>query len=268
VSWQLLSPVLIVGGALVIIALERAFPYDGRQKLLRRGLFTDLVLYGIVQSYALAWVIGALVKALDGATGLSRLRLVSGWPLLAQLAFFFVTHDLYIYWFHRWQHSNRVLWRIHEAHHAVNDVDWIAGARSHALEILVNQTVEYAPLVLLGAHPDVLLMKGALDAVWGMWIHSNVDVRTGWLQKIVNGPEMHRWHHSSDSADGEMNFGTKIALWDWLFGTAFLPRGRKPRGSGLWDGAPFPDGFLAQQLYAFRPFGAAVTLSSPGVRHG
>src|SRR5262249_37285492 len=148
------------------------------------------------------------------------------------------------------------LWRIHEAHHAVDDVDWIAGARSHALEILVNQTIEYAPLALLGAHPDVLLMKAALDAVWGMWIHSNVDVRTGWLQFVLNGPEMPRWHHSADSAQGEVNFATKIAIWDWLFGTAYLPAGEKPRRYGLWGDAPFPAGFFAQQLFAFRPLAA------------
>jgi sterol desaturase/sphingolipid hydroxylase (fatty acid hydroxylase superfamily) len=252
VSWRLLSPILTVGGALVLIALERAFPYDPRQKLLRRGLFTDLVMYGVVQSYVLAYVIGSIVSALDGATGLSRLRLVSGWPVLLQLAFFWVTHDLYIYWFHRLQHASPLFWRIHEAHHAVDDVDWIAGARSHALEILVNQTIEYAPMVLLGAHPDVILMKGALDAVWGMWIHSNIGVRTGALQYFVNGPEMHRWHHSADAAQGEVNFATKIAVWDWIFGTAFLPGARKPRAYGLWGGKGFPDGFFAQQLHAFR----------------
>ena len=30
-------------------------------------------------------------------------------------------------------------------------LDWLAGSRSHPFEILINQTIEYAPLVLLGA---------------------------------------------------------------------------------------------------------------------
>jgi uncharacterized protein (DUF1778 family) len=29
-----------------------------------------------------------------------------------------------------------------------------------------------------------------------------------------------------------MNFGTKLALWDLLFGTFYLPEGRKPTGDG------------------------------------
>lgn len=251
-DWRILSPLIIVGSAALFIALERRFPYDRSHALLRPGFWTDLIGYGLLQSYVLGLAINAIIAHLDAATGLSRLRLVSGWPILAQLAFFFVTHDLYIYCFHRLQHHNPVLWRIHEAHHAESQVDWIAGTRSHALEILINQTIEYAPIVLLGAHPDVVLMKGALDAVWGMYIHSNIGVQTGWLQRVINGPEMHRWHHAQDlERVGERNFATKLAVWDWLFGTAYLPKTR-PRAYGLWGNAPFPEGFFAQQLFAFR----------------
>jgi len=80
---------------------------------------------------------------------------LSDWPLAAQLGFFLVTHDLYIYLFHRLQHSSSLLWRIHEAHHSVREVDWLAGTRSHALEILINQTIEFLPMTLLGAAPEL-----------------------------------------------------------------------------------------------------------------
>lgn len=249
--WTILAPIVIVAGALVIIALERLRPYDRGQRLLRRGLGLDLVAYGLVQSYVLALVIRAVVAWLDEATGAGRHGLVAGWPIALQVALFVVVHDLYIYGFHRWQHHNRFLWRIHEAHHSATEVDWIAGARSHSLEILINQTVELAMMVLLGAHPDVVLIKGTISALWGMWIHANVDVRSGWLQWIVNGPEMHRWHHAIDYPGDGSNYATKLAIWDWLFGTAHLPP-RKPAGYGLAEG--FPDGYVRQHLHAFRPF--------------
>jgi sterol desaturase/sphingolipid hydroxylase (fatty acid hydroxylase superfamily) len=245
-----LSTALVVLGALVIIALERRFPSDPRQRLFREGFWNDLVLYSIVQSYLLGFVIAALVGWLDRATGLSRRGLVSGWPLGVQIAFFLVTHDLYIYWFHRLQHRLPWLWRIHEAHHSGTSVDWLSGSRSHALEILINQTIEFAPLVLLGAHPAVAVVKVTADAIWGMYIHSNIGVRSGRLQYLINGPEMHRWHHAADLAR-EVNFSTKLAIWDWLFGTAHLPAER-PTRFGLWGGAWFPPGFFAQQLHAFR----------------
>jgi len=252
IDWGVVSPVVIVSAAALFVVLERLVPYDRGQPVLRDGLWTDLVFYTLVQSYLLAVVIAELIRLLDGATGLSRLRLVRGWPVAAQVAFFVVTHDLYIYWFHRWQHRSPFLWRLHEAHHSVADVDWIAGSRSHSLEILINQTIEFAPMVLLGAAPEVPLIKGMVSAVWGMWIHANVGVRTGWLQWVVNGPEAHRWHHAVDGEAQGRNFATKLALWDRLFGTAYLPAGRKPSGYGLTD-VDFPRGYVRQHLFAFRP---------------
>lgn len=248
-TWAVLAPLIIVGGALAIIALERVFPYDD-QRLWRRGLGVDLIGYALVQSAVLSVVIRGLVGWIDGATGASSHGLVSRWPFAAQVLLFVVTHDLYIYWFHRWQHSNRWLWRLHEAHHSAREIDWIAGSRSHALEIVINQTIEVAAMVLLGATADVMLCKGAISVVSGMWIHANIDLgRPGWWRYLLNGPAMHRWHHAIDYVPPGRNFATKFAIWDHLFGTADLPD-RKPAGYGLTD--PFPPGFLAQQAHAFR----------------
>jgi sterol desaturase/sphingolipid hydroxylase (fatty acid hydroxylase superfamily) len=252
-SWAVLSPVLIVSAALVFIGLERLFPYDPRQRLFREGFFTDLVGYGLVQSYLLGLGITALILWIDASTGVSRLRLVSDWHPGVQLLFFFVVHDFYIYCFHRLQHHVSFLWRIHEAHHSTDDVDWLSGTRSHSLEILVNQTVEFMPIVLLGAAPEVALMKATLDAVWGMYIHSNLDVRMRFLQYVLNGPEMHRWHHARDLAPPGKNFATKLAVWDWLFGTAYLPPS-KPALYGLADaGYPKSGAFawVRQHVHAF-----------------
>ena len=250
--WSLLSPLIIVAGAAALVLLERRWPYDRRQRLLRPGFWDDLFGYTFIQSYLLGHVIAHVTAAIDRASGLSRLHLISGWPLAAQVALFFFTHDLYIYWFHRLQHRSSWLWRIHEAHHATTDVDWLSGSRSHALEILINQTIEFAPILLLGGAPEVAIIKVTIDALWGMYIHSNVDVRSGRLQRLLNGPEMHRWHHAVEA--GDVNFSTKLAIWDWLFGTAFLPA-HKPEAYGLRDPAEaraFPARYWAQQLYAFR----------------
>ena len=151
---------------------------------------------------------------------------------------------------HRWQHKNKYLWRIHEAHHSPKKVDWLSGSRSHALEILINQTIEFLPIVLLGSPPEVIAYKGVISAVWGMYIHSNINVRTGKLQRIINGPEMHRWHHSTGKGRNR-NFATKLAIWDWIFGTAFLPE-TKPDEYGLKTS--FPKHYFMQTLFAFRTF--------------
>ena len=243
-----IAPAIIVAGALVIIVLERLRPYD-RQRFWRRGLAVDVSGYALFQSAVLSVVIHAVVRALDAATGASAHGVVARWSFAAQLVLFVVSHDLYIYWFHRAQHRIPLLWRLHEAHHAAREIDWIAGSRSHALEILINQTIEVAAMVLLGARTDVMLYKGAISVVSGMWIHANIDLRLGWLSYVLNGPELHRWHHATDYAPPGRNYATKFSLWDYLFGTADRRAG-KPAGYGLAE--PFPDGFWAQQAHAFR----------------
>ena len=113
------------------------------------------------------------------------------------------------------------------------------------------QTIEFAPIVLLGAAPEVALFKGVIDAVWGMYIHSNLDVRAGKLGYLFNGPEQHRVHHARNYQGVGTNFATKLAIWDRLFGTTFLPPGRKPAGYGL-PHVPMPAGYWRQVFFAFR----------------
>ena len=95
-------------------------------------------------------------------------------------------------------------------------------------------------------------IKALLDAVWGMYIHANIDVRSGKLQYIINGPEMHQWHHSNDRAVFFANYSTKFAVWDWLFGTAYLPGRKKPREFGLpYD---YPRDYFLQHVFAVKRF--------------
>lgn len=272
-TWSL---IIISSAAVIMVALEKMYPYTKGQKIFREGFFNDIILYSIVQSYFLGLIIFGLLDWIKFNTNLYQYSIVGDWPVWTQLLFFLVIHDFYIYWFHRWQHNNKILWRTHEAHHSPKTVDWLSGARSHSFEILINQTVEFAPIVLLGAAPEVALYKGMISAVWGMFIHSNIDVRLGRLQYFINGPEMHRWHHSDDGGkEYQNNFGTKFAIWDWIFGTAFLPDPniRKPKRYGLSDTPDYPlsveaseknnfvkilyfdiVSYIKQHVYAFRKF--------------
>src|SRR5499433_3202009 len=133
-SWVERMSLIAIGGSAVLFALlERVMPYSRGQTFLREGFFDDFALYTIAQNYVLSIVIFSIIIArLDAAGGFSRLQLIAGWPLWLQVTFFVVTHDFYIYWMHRWQHRNRFMWRLHEAHHSPKSVDWLAGSRSHA----------------------------------------------------------------------------------------------------------------------------------------
>jgi|WetSurMetagenome_2_1015567.scaffolds.fasta_scaffold45785_4 sterol desaturase/sphingolipid hydroxylase (fatty acid hydroxylase superfamily) len=246
-----ISTSLIILAAILFVIFERMFPYTKGQKIIREGFFDDFAMYTIAQNYILSIIIfSGIIYFIDSSTGISRLKLFTGIPIWAQLVFFTITHDLYIYWMHRWMHKNKWLWRIHEAHHSPKKVDWLSGSRSHPLEILLNQTIEFAPIILLGSPVEVIAYKGLISAIWGMYIHCNVDIQSGWLQIIINGPEMHRWHHTTGKGRNR-NFATKFAFWDWIFGTAFLPE-TKAAEYGLKTF--FPAHYLSQTIFAFRSF--------------
>lgn len=247
----IITSTIIVGSAALMIYFERKIPYSKNQKFLREGFFNDLVLYTIVQSYVLGLIIGEFIKFIDNQTGIQRLQILTDTPVWIIVLGSLIFHDFYIYWFHRWMHNNKFLWRLHEAHHSTKEVDWLSGSRSHALEILINQTIEFAPFVLLGAPAEAAVIKGCISAVWGMWIHSNIDVRLGIAGYIINGPEMHRWHHSDGiEAAYNRNYATKFAFWDYMFGTVYLPETSKPIRYGLSEF--FPSNFFKQFIFAFR----------------
>jgi sterol desaturase/sphingolipid hydroxylase (fatty acid hydroxylase superfamily) len=250
-SLQLLCTSILVASVPALCLAERFFPYRPEQRFFRRGLWTDFAIYSLLQGYLLGLFVAYLLRFLEPLAQLTVPVRLTNWPIWAQVSLFVVWHDLWLYWFHRWQHSSPLLWRTHEPHHTNTEVDWVAGSRASPLEILITEAFKYAPIALLGAPPEVALIRGTFDAVWGMYIHSNIAVRSGLLRYVINGPELHRWHHALDIEAQNKNLGTKFALWDWLFGTAYCPVDRRPAGYGLSEGEP--QGYLSQQLFSLRP---------------
>jgi sterol desaturase/sphingolipid hydroxylase (fatty acid hydroxylase superfamily) len=243
---------ILITSAITIIWLERKYPYRTGLPFFREGFWVDLVWYTLIQSFFLKILIfDYIIQPVNVKFGCSSLQLISHWPIGVQVLFFLFTHDLYIYWFHRWQHNSKILWRTHEAHHSVKEVDWIAGSRSHVVEIIINQTIEFAPIILLGANPMVVPIKACIDAVWGMYIHSNMDVRSGRWQYFINGPEMHQWHHAETKETYFANYATKFAFWDWMFGTAYLPN-KKPIEFGL--PYKYPKDYFLQHAFSVKRF--------------
>jgi len=47
---------------------------------------------------------------------------------------------------------------------------------------------------------------------------------------------------------------SKLAIWDWLFGTAYFPERKFVEYYGLSD-VNFPKNYLKQFFFAFRKFG-------------
>jgi sterol desaturase/sphingolipid hydroxylase (fatty acid hydroxylase superfamily) len=251
-----ITTTILVCWIILIIAWERLRPYRKGLAFFRDGFWVDLVWYTLIQSYFLKILIfDYIIAPVQHNFNWSPIQFVKDWPVAVQVLFFLVMHDLYIYLFHRLQHSNKILWRIHEAHHSGKEVDFLAGSRSHILEIVINQTIEFAPIILLGADPAVIPIKAMLDAMFGMFIHANVNVKLGRFKYFINSPTLHLWHHANYQEVFHANFATKFAFWDYLFGTAYDPGhapGNLPENWGL--GYHYPKDYFLQHAFSVKRF--------------
>lgn len=263
--------VWLAGLSAAFVVLERLWPRDAGQGLLRRGLATDLVyvvLNGHFLGVALARLSEPLAAALDHAlasAGMSlHLRLAAAWPWWVQLVVAFVAIDFVQWSIHNLLHRVPALWELHKVHHSIRAMDFWGSMRFHFGEIVVYKSLQYVPLALLGFDTTALFVIAVLSTAIGHFNHANLRVRMGWLRYVLNGPEMHVWHHAHPSAGpANVNFAINLALWDWIFGTAHLPAdGEPPKALGFEGIESFPTGPLGQELWPLsrpRPARAART---------
>ncbi len=259
---------LLLCGVAFFSIIERFYPYNQKLPYFRKGYWIDLIWYTFIQSFFLKILIFDLIIApTKTALGLSEMGYISHWPIWLLVIFFIITHDFYIYWFHRLQHSNKWFWRTHEAHHSVEHVDWLAGSRSHIVEIIINQTIEFAPIFFLLDNETaaiVVPIKALSDALFGQFIHANLKVNLGKLGYIINGPTMHQWHHAEHIEVYHANFATKFSFFDWIFGTAYAPENKKPEKYGLWY--EFPRGWFMQHVFSVYRFNVKKVENIPWIK--
>jgi len=163
------------------------------------------------------------------------------------------------YWGHRLSHTVPFLWRFHAVHHSIEQMDWLASGRLHPLDSAFTQALTIAPLLVLGYGRGTLAGAAVVFVVLALFQHANTRLRIPVVRWIVNTPEWHHWHHSTDAAARDKNFGLPVV--DLIFGTAYLPNGARPSGFGTRDPVP-PDSYLRQMAYPFRA-GSPSFPSSP-----
>ena len=154
-------------------------------------------------------------------------------PLWLQAIVMLVVGDLFRYWLHRAFHHVDWMWRLHAVHHSPKRLYWINVGRFHPFEQALQFVVDAFVFVLLGVQVEVFSIYFVFYALNGFYQHSNCLVKLGWLNWIVAGPELHRWHHSLDVDESKHNYGNNLILWDLLFGTRYLPEARAVDDLGI-----------------------------------
>jgi ornithine lipid hydroxylase len=258
-NWAL--PPVVLGWSVLVLSigalLERVAPYDRRWGHLGQDTATDVtsaaVVIGLVDP-AVKASMPVLAAALFAAHPGNDWPLAS-WPFVAQVAAAVLWIEFAKYWSHRAHHEVHALWWLHAMHHGSERLYWLNNFRFHPLNHVINTFLAMFPLIALGAPQDVLLAAVAFTQPVLMLQHLNADTRSGWLNRILNTNELHRWHHSAEPREANTNFGSSLVLWDQVFGT-YRPQPGRPARIGLFgdgNGYPARASYLQQLLSALTP---------------
>jgi sterol desaturase/sphingolipid hydroxylase (fatty acid hydroxylase superfamily) len=174
------------------------------------------------------------------------------WPLAAQAVLMVLAVDFTRYWLHRACHRYDTLWRLHEVHHSPDVLYVLNVGRFHPFEKALHFCCDAMPFLALGVAPELIACYFVLYSVNGLFQHSNVRLRYGWLNYVVGSAQTHRWHHARDPRTAACNFGSTTIVWDIVFRTWRLPRGRDITDIGIMNRA-YPRDFWGLMRAPFEP---------------
>ena len=129
-----------------------------------------------------------------------------------------VIEDFLYYWLHRFDHEIRLFWAVHITHHSSRLMNFSVGFRSSAFQPLYR-FIYFIPLALLGFKPIDILFIYAATQIWGIFVHTEMIGKMGWIEYFMVTPSHHRVHHGSNPKYLDKNMGMFLIIWDKLFGT-------------------------------------------------
>lgn len=184
----------------------------------------------------------------SGLGGLPSLNLPASLFLIG-LALF-LAEDFALYFVHRFHHDNRFLWPFHKVHHSAQVMNPVTAYRHHPVFNLIYGLVhaglrgatqglllvlifQQATLIDIAAINAFLMVFNILGANLR---HSHIWLRFGTVaEHLIVSPAMHQVHHSTDPRHFNKNYGDSLAIWDWMFGTLYIPSDDEVIVFGLAD---------------------------------
>lgn len=236
-AWQQFQYACVV--CCVILVIESLIPAERNQPLRN-------IVFNIAYAFVFITMANILSPLLDPLTKPVVKALKVGIPvafpesffgqLLQILAFYFI-FDFFYYWLHRAQHRFGWLWAQHKIHHSDVSLNVTTANRHHWLEVPLHGLFVWLPMGILFEQKQVTLAwLWTIFLLWGYFIHSNFRISLGPLTPVINGPQLHRIHHSVEERHLDKNFASSFPIFDILFGTYCAPRKDEYPATGLTTG--------------------------------
>ncbi len=158
--------------------------------------------------------------------------------LISIALIYLIVSDFCVYWVHRLHHENPIIWPFHAVHHSAEVMTPITVYRKHPIYDLISSLIKAVLIgVLTGICLALFVEEISLAQIAGINIfyfvfiamyanfrHSHIWISYGrWLEHIFISPAQHQIHHSIATRHWNKNYGEVLAIWDWVFGTLYVP---------------------------------------------
>jgi sterol desaturase/sphingolipid hydroxylase (fatty acid hydroxylase superfamily) len=149
--------------------------------------------------------------------------LLNLYPIAAFLLSFVFVDYLY-YWNHRLFHS-RKLWKIHQVHHTVTEMDVLGTSRNTLwTSFFIVYLWIHSLFIYLLQEPKYYILGISLSSALDLWRHSSfTPAADSLLYRCLSTwlilPQDHAWHHCNDCIQG--NYGANLNFWDKIHGTYY-----------------------------------------------
>ncbi len=145
----------------------------------------------------------------------------------------FLLVELAYYWFHRASHRVRWLWASHSVHHSAEQLTLLSSFRLGWTSLLSAGWLFYAPLVLVGFDPRLVVGLLVFNLRFQTFLHTELIGQLGPLEWVFNTPAHHRLHHACNAPYIDRNYGGVLIIYDRLFGTLATECADEPVRYGL-----------------------------------
>ena len=126
--------------------------------------------------------------------------------------------DFIYYWNHRFMHTSRYMWAVHEVHHSSEGYNLSTALRQPVADAL-GTSIPNGLLCLFGIPPSAVATARGVNLIYQFWIHTEAIDRIGRAETTLNSPSHHRVHHGTNRQYLDRNHGGILIVWDRMFGT-------------------------------------------------
>ena len=159
-----------------------------------------------------------------------------------------VAQDFGVFFAHYLMHKVPLLWEFHKVHHSAQTLTPMTVYRMHPVDdiftgliagILTGLVYSIFAVLFSDAAQEIKILH--LNAVVFVFYLAGYNLRhshiwlplTGIWGKLFISPAHHQIHHSSESRHTDKNMGLIFGVWDWMFGTIYVPEIKEEFRFGL-----------------------------------